>query len=128
MRWFFGNPSRKQLIEKLIKPIKSDQATAECLAHCTRGNVLWGVWERTFTEKYLKPERLIKCDLMQVDNSNGVWGYKPLDESSHPYYYTCPLKYLFMVPIVQSQDWREAVIRYHQKQALKRLRQKRKAA
>ena len=35
--------------------------------------------------------RYIRCDLLQ--RSGGQWGYKPLDESMHPYYYSCPVSY-----------------------------------
>src|SRR3546814_16245151 len=54
--------------------------------------------------------RYIRCDLLEC--SGGQWGYKPLDESMHPYYYSCPLSYLDLAP-EQSADWRAGVRAYH---------------
>ena len=44
------------------------------------------------------------------------WGYKDLDEAMFPYYFSCPLKYLDMVPIEiygGHPEWRERVRAYH---------------
>ena len=86
---------------------------------------LWAVWERTFTKdgQTAQPtERWITCDLLRHQKDYG-WGYKDMDESMHPYYYSCPLGYLEMVPIDQyggNAEWRECVRRYHAQQAEKR--------
>lgn len=102
-----------------------------CLAHCYRGGafsgVLWSVWERTFTKdgQTVKPtERWITCDLLRYQKDYG-WGYKDMEESMHPYYYSCPLGYLEMVPIDQfggHAEWREGVRQYHIRQKEKRRR------
>jgi len=104
-----------------------------CLAHCYRGGVfsgvLWTVWERTFEKdgKEAQPiQRWIGCDLMQYSREDDGWGYKDMDESMHPYFYSCPLKYLRMVPVVTCQEWREIVHEHHAK--LKRKREARKLA
>jgi hypothetical protein len=50
------------------------------------------------------------------------WGYKSMDESMGPAYYTCPLSYLDMVPMPDSpyaREWREKVREYHAKQRRK---------
>jgi hypothetical protein len=55
------------------------------------------------------------------------WGYKDLDESMGPYYFSCPLKYLDMVPIDRyggNAEWRAGVVAYHERQ---REKQKLKA-
>jgi hypothetical protein len=58
----------------------------------------------------VSPSAYIGCHLLE---SAGLeWGYKSLDESVHPYYYSCPLRYLDMAP-VQSPAWRERVHRFH---------------
>ena len=95
---------------------------SNCLAHCFRGNrfsgVLWAVWERTFSKdnREVQPtERWITCDLLQYRMGDG-WGYKDMDESMGPFYYSCPLGYLEMVPIDQyggNKQWREGVRNYH---------------
>jgi len=99
-----------------------------CLAHCYRGGafsgVLWTVWERTFVKEGIEvqpTERWIGCDLLRFQAD--AWGYKDLEESMHPYYYSCPIKYLNLVPIEQyggNSQWREGVNRYHARQQAKR--------
>jgi len=103
--------------------------TSTCLAHCYRGGafsgVLWAVWERTFigNGQQAKPvERWITCDLLRHQRDYG-WGYKDMDESMHPYQYSCPLKYLALVPIETyggNAEWREGVRAYHARQREKR--------
>lgn len=134
MGWFYNNGgSRKDLVEELVESRErtTDQGvvvTTTCLAHCYRGGVfsgsLWAVWERTFLkdgEQVEQTHRWITCDLVQC--YRGDWGYKPLDESMHPYYFSCPLGYLEKVPLDQyggNAEWREGVQRYHARQAEKR--------
>lgn len=108
MGWLFGyNQTRKELIERRTKDEPHNGLT--CLAHAVRGNVLWTVWA-------IAPEgggpqrRVIGCDLMASDK--GAWGYKDMCESMEPCYYTCPLKFLDMVPVA-SEAWREQVRAYH---------------
>lgn len=100
-----------------------------CLAHCYRGGafsgVLWTAWERTFVKDGTEAEpteRWIGCDLLRYQKDFG-WGFKDMEESMHPYYYSCPLKYLSLVPIDQyggNAEWRENVQRYHARQQAKR--------
>lgn len=101
-----------------------------CLAHCFRGNcfsgVLWSAFERTFSRdsEQTEPEqRWIQCDLLQYSRSDDGWGYKDMDESMHPYYYSCPKKYLELVPLETYSgiaEWREQVHQYHQNSLEKR--------
>jgi hypothetical protein len=37
----------------------------------------------------------------------------------HPYFYSCPLGYLAMVPQVECEDWRKVVREYHAKRTKK---------
>jgi hypothetical protein len=103
-----------------------------CLARCYRGGSfsgnLWSVWERTFVldgQDVQPAERWITLCLLSYQNGYG-WGYKDMEESSGPYFYSCPLKYLDMVPVVASESWREGVRAYHAR--AKERRQKRKAS
>lgn len=136
MGWLFKPGStRRELVEERTQDWQraSNQMLVKstCLAHCFRGGrfsgVLWSVWEQTFTEggQEVDPKRRwIQCDLLQFSKSSDGWGYKDMEESMHPYFYSCPLGYLKMVPIEQfrgNEDWRNGVRSYHQ-----RLRQKRK--
>src|SRR3546814_9278828 len=70
----------------------TERASVKVIAHALRGNVLWSVTEVTAkvegVHRHLAPGqslRYIRCDLLE--RSGGQWGYKPLDESMHPYYY-----------------------------------------
>lgn len=136
MSWLFTPGSNRQ---SLIKDRTSDwQRTNDdgttiktiCLAHCFRGNcfsgVLWSVFERTFVRDNLitqQSQRWIQCDLLQYSRSDDGWGYKDMEESMHPYYYSCPSKYLNLVPIETyggNAAWRDGVRKHHQASLEKR--------
>jgi hypothetical protein len=136
MGWLFKSGStRRDLIEERTQSWERQSGDmlvkSTCLAHCYRGNVfsgvLWSVWERTFTkdDAEVQPtERWIQCDLLQYQRDYG-WGYKDMEESMGPYYYSCPMKYLDMVPIDTyggNPEWRVEVMQHHE-----RRRDKRKA-
>ena len=117
MGWYFSPQSRSELIAELIAPQETERVSAKVIAHTLRGNVLWSVVELTAkvegVHRDLAPGqslRYIRCDLLE--RSGNQWGYKPLDESMHPYYYSCPLSYLDLAP-EQSADWRAGVRAYH---------------
>lgn len=133
MGWLFVyGATRKSLIEERSKSWSRDSngTTVEttCLAHCYRGGsfsgVLWAVWERTFTkdgQQTEPPQRWITCDLLRCQY--GEWGYKDMSEACHPYYYSCPNKYLELVPLDRyggNAEWREQVRLHHQRQREKR--------
>lgn len=133
----FGSSRRDLIAERTrSREWQSGETTVQttCLAKCFRGGafsgVLWTVWERTFAigGKEARPtERWIGCDLMEYAKQYDGWGYKDLDESMGPYYFSCPLKYLDMVPIDRyggNAEWRAGVVAYHERQ---REKQKLKA-
>lgn len=134
MGWLFkSGATRRGLIEERRKSWERQSGEmlvkSQCLAHCYRGcafsGVLWSVWERTFTkdgEETQPTERWIQCDLLQYQRDYG-WGYKDMEESMGPYYYSCPRKYLDMVPLDRfggNTEWREEVMAHHQRSAEKR--------
>lgn len=90
------------------------------LARYTSGNILWLVVEfvkdcnKPGEDKhYLKPgARFIACIKMGRDRDG--WGYKDMSVSEHgyPFYYTCPLKFLDMVP-PENETWRSQVREFH---------------
>lgn len=117
MGWSFSPQSRSELIAELIAPCENERVRREIIAHALRGNVLWSVAEVTAKAegayRGLAPGqsvRFIRCHLLE--GSAGGWGCKALDESMHPYYYSCPLSYLDMAP-EQSEAWRAGVRTYH---------------
>ncbi|GAD24645.1 hypothetical protein [Acidovorax sp. MR-S7] len=117
MGWYFSSQPRSELIAELVAPQETERVSATVIAHTLRGNVLWSVVEMTAKVEGVHCDlspgqslRYIRCDLLEC--SGGQWGYKPLDESMHPYYYSCPLSYLDLTP-EQSAAWREGVRTYH---------------
>ncbi len=116
MGWTFSHWTRSALIGELTRPDQSEAARHETIAHTLRGNVLWSVVRIT-----AKKPGVLKLDIGQsttfitchlLEGSGSRWGYKPMDEAMHPYYYSCPLSYLDMAP-EQSREWREGVRAYH---------------
>jgi hypothetical protein len=130
MGWTFPyRYTKKQMIEDRIEAwdrVKEDgvKVISKCLAHCYRGNnfsgVLWSVREFTYEKdgNVFESNRYICCDLLHFRKDDG-WGYKDMSESMHPYYYSCPLKYLDMVPVA-NEEWRENVRKYHAESLQKR--------
>ncbi|TAA06146.1 hypothetical protein [Pseudoxanthomonas winnipegensis] len=116
MGWTFVRQTRDQLIRELIAPQASERACCEVIDHTLDGDVLWIVVRVTARQAGVmglaagESVCYIGCHLLE--SSGGDWGYKSLDESAHPYYYSCPLRYLDMAP-VQSSEWRERVHRFH---------------
>jgi len=133
--WLFKcGCSRREMIRERIEGWErttDDDVVVKsvCLAHCYHGGVfsgvLWTVRERTFTKdghQTQATERWIACDLLRHQRGFG-WGYKDMEESMHPYFYSCPLGYLEMVPIEQyggHAEWREQVRLHHQRATYKR--------
>lgn len=104
-----------------------------CLAHCFRGGrfsgVLWAVWERTSPQTRQPSQRWITCDLIRCHS--GEWGYKDMSEACGPFYYSCPLKHLELVPIKQhggNAEWREQVHQHHARQKEKRQQKRSQCA
>ncbi len=137
MGWTYPNGvSRKELIQQRTRTwereINDVLVRSNCIAHCFRGGrfsgVLWAVWERTFErdgKQVEKTQRWITCDLIRC--YSGDWGYKDMDESCGPYYFSCPQSYLTMVSLEQyggNAEWRSQVRLYHQKQLENRRRKK----
>lgn len=115
MGWFYTHDaSRSDIISELTNP--KGELGHKCLAKFTSGNTLWTVEEYTPTGEATK--RFIGCYLLQKDKCG--WGYKPMDESMGPYYYSCPPKYLAMVPVADA-EWRLKVVEYWRRRKLRRL-------
>lgn len=113
MGYSFGWNSKKELIEYLTRPWGEEERNTT-IAHSCAGSVLWSVIERVNTSKQTI-ERFIACTLLEGARDN--WGYKGLDESMGPYYYSCPLSYLDLVPVVACEEWRQKVREYWQGKA-----------
>lgn len=116
MGWSFTkNATRRDVIEYWTgKPGEAFPAALgegwQCLAHTARGNVLWTVEQRP------DGHRFIGCILLSKERGYG-WGAKAMEESVHPYHYSCPLSYLDMAPEACAV-WREKVRFYHERRKL----------
>jgi hypothetical protein len=112
MGWLFSHCSRRELIAALINTDETPNYHHVTLAHALRGNVLWSVVQSTPKDLSKASRTAIHCTLMQ--SSGGSWGYKAMDESVQPCYYSCPKKYLTMAPVI-SPEWRKKVLAHHQR-------------
>jgi len=133
MGWVFTpGQTKKQLVayrtrecKGTIPNKKGETVSCRTLRHCFRGvafiGVLWTVRELTYTKdgKTTRTKKYIGCDLLRYSKRDEGWGYKDMEESMHPYYYSCPLGYLELAP-VECEDWRVGVRTYHAEQAKRR--------
>ena len=111
MGWTFtSGASRKDIIEEVSQTWLSETIKSECIAKCTRGNVLWQVWQVSRKDEsgdtFTPSVRWIGCVLMQNGGRDG-WGAKEMSETMGPCYYTIPQGYLDMVPCPEGgEGWR----------------------
>jgi hypothetical protein len=118
MGWLFTHAASKaDIIRELIAPEENETRRWETIAHCVRGNVLWAVVEITCKQEHRR-KRFIACNLLAREKGCG-WGYKAMEESMHPYYYSCPLNYLDMAPVANA-DWRSMVHSHHRARGISR--------
>ena len=118
MGWLFSEGwNRASLIQHLTEPKQEASGwSIKTEARCTVGNVLWAVQTVTGGSRDEgAPTTFIACYLLQGRGGQG-WGYKDMDEDMGPSYYSCPLKYLTLQPVIRSEwgrEWREKVHAYH---------------
>jgi hypothetical protein len=78
------------------------------IAHCTVGNHLWMVRERTATDATgVRTERYLTLLIMQ--RVGGEWCWKGVSESAGPFATSCPLRYLDLATHHQCPTWRALV-------------------
>lgn len=111
MGWLFTRgATRADIIQHCTRTEETAHARWTTLAHCTKGNVLWSVVERTRKDAGTS-ETFIACHLLARQTGFG-WGYKDMDESMGPFYWSCPLAYLDQAPVANAA-WRDAVHAWH---------------
>lgn len=103
MGYYFGYANRKAIRDEVTEHGR--------FRSCYVGNVLWVQFDGP-------PKPAIGCFLLVRSAQNGAsdWGYKPMDESMGPCFYSCPKSYLEAIPDPKegfSTEWREKVLRYH---------------
>jgi hypothetical protein len=118
MGWFFSSQTRSELIAELVAPYETERSHVKVIDYALCDDVLWSVVEATAkvagVYRNLLPGqsvRYIRCDLLKYDDKQ--WGYKPMDESVHPVYYSCPLRFLDMTSELCAK-WRQEVRAYHE--------------
>ena len=123
MGWLFRHQSRRELIREQVATSETESIRTETLTYTLRGNILWSVIRMTARQENAlnipTGESITFIGCMLLQGHHGEWGYKEMDESMHPYYYSCPKKYLSMAP-VRCQAWRDKVIAHHAQRRLRR--------
>lgn len=124
MGWSFGCTSKKQQVSELLTHTAGSRGR-KVLKHSLRGNVLWTVEEiGPALDGSQGSVRFIGCYLLSCHENE--WGYKGLEESMEPYYYTVPQSYFKLVPETEpgtKPAWRKEVIERQRIETLVRLRQ-----
>jgi hypothetical protein len=122
MGWFFSKKTKQQLVTMLLESNINDSVRTDVLEHHLADNVLWSVVRLTALQdgilqlKRGESTNFIRCDLL--DQHDGEWGHKPLEEAVGPRYWNCPIHFLELAP-EQSADWRAKVRQFHADNAQK---------
>lgn len=96
--------TKQDMINEIIK----DYSTCKVIDKSCIGNHLW------ILVQHPDGNTFIDFCLLSSGKKHGIgWGYKPMNEEMHPYYYSCPLKFLSKAPVL-NQKWRDGVIKYHE--------------
>lgn len=108
MGWYYSHDaSRRDIIDELTPDRVTDGKVFRTLRKCFRGNTMYALHEsgpEGETKKWIGVYLLQRSDI--------GWGYKPMDETMHPYYFDCPVSYLDAADEPASEDarkWREEV-------------------
>jgi len=114
MGWDFGSyESKQEFVDSLTQSYEDEGAFYTCMEHKSYSGVMWSVWQR-LDKKSGKASREIWCDL--IKGSAPHFGHKAMSESMGPFYYSCPLEYLDLVPDPESKyskGWRDEVRKFH---------------
>ena len=113
MGWtVYDNLPRAEIIRRLTKTDENETHRHETIKHCLRGNVMWAVIEITYKPTN-QVKRLIGCYLLQQFEGKR-WGFKDISEAAYPPSPTCPLSYLDMT-LIANTEWRKEVRAYHER-------------
>lgn len=110
MGWTFIDRcrSKQDIIDTITNDLKGDSNVSA--SHMTVvGKCLWALCD-------IKKENNAKAIILfLLDKQDGSWGYKDMDESMGPFFYSCPLKYLPLATIGVKEEWRQNVRAFHEK-------------
>jgi len=119
MGWYYTkNANKEDIIKQILDPIReNDNLVDHRVVYEDDCHVLWTVEKG---EKDGHPYQFIGCYLIQsiINRLHGLidWGYKPMDETMGPYYYSVPQEWLDKYPFIAipeheslkkySEEWR----------------------
>jgi hypothetical protein len=123
MGWTFETLSstKKDYINRILQESFSPPNPCTLLDHAIRGNRLW-----VLAKPKDQPPFII---LFLLEKCNGCWGYKDMDETTGPFYYDCPLRFLDQSPEPtdvrhshgdSGRTWRDHVREHHAASKLRR--------
>lgn len=126
MGWLYNTypQSKDSYVKEILDRDFGASSRFTLLDHSLRGSCLWVLVQPDGHE----PQ--IGLFLLQR-GSDGCWGHKDMDEGSGPYYYSCPLRWLELVPEPpcpvdghrgSRRSWRDFVRDHHKQQAAGRKR------
>ena len=98
--------NKKAVVAEILRDY--EKMPVEVMAHTTTKEGLWMAVRRFETD-----EKYIAFYLIER-RGKGEYAVKGMSEACHPYYYTCPLKMLAMVPVANA-DWRKGVLEYRRR-------------
>lgn len=105
--WKNGKCDRKAELED-IYTYHGTNVTNECLKISMKGNVAYVCWKGINKET---GEEFITCDVVLTSTRDGYWfGYKDMNETMNPYYYSCPKSILKMLTPTDNEyalEWRK---------------------
>lgn len=115
--YFNPTQTRAELIKELTQTSTFDTeskgvCTRSTLAKKLNGNVLFSLVELQFTQA--PTVRFIQVDVLV--RSGKDWGYKPMSEDMHPYYYGCPDSFIERADPPRTEAakaWRECNAEYN---------------
>lgn len=111
--FFTPGATKDDVVEELIEPLKSGGHLVDSKRTMEDGEpILWTVEKG---EKDGVPYQFIGCYILRESN-DGDWGYKPMDETMGPCFYSVPLEWLDKYPCIVpggkgfSEKWRKSVV------------------
>lgn len=101
--YFTVGASRADIVKELLTPLREKNHLHESTVICEDGE--WILWTVEYGKRNGKPYQFIGCYILR--EANGDWGYKPMDETMGPCFYSVPLDWLDKYPcIVPEEDMR----------------------
>lgn len=132
MGWYYTDgASRADIIREITTGWTNPEtgANRQTLRHTAVGNVLWTLNETVHAGEVPagrpRTERWIGCHLLS--RSRDGWGYKPMDETMGPHYWSCPLAYLDAATEPANEyakEWRAKARQWHAAKAAERAHAK----